>query len=74
MLVLTRKVGEKVIIDTEISNDDFNHSIEIELLYIGDGQIRLGFKAPREITIHREEIKKRIKKDLAMGKTNEEKS
>lgn len=51
MLVLTRRVGEKLII-----GDD----IEVVVLgYQGD-QVRLGIKAPKDVDVHREEIYQRI--------------
>ena len=51
MLILTRKVGEKVII-----NDD----IEVTVLDTGGNQIRLGISAPEEIKVYREEIYERL--------------
>lgn len=51
MLILTRRVGEKLII-----GDD----IEVVVLgYQGD-QVRLGIKAPKDVEVHREEIYQRI--------------
>jgi carbon storage regulator len=47
MLVLGRNVGESVIIDDEIV---------LTVLESKNGQIRLGFTAPKEIKIYREEI------------------
>jgi len=52
MLILTRRVGESVII-----GDD----IEVTVLGVKGNQVRLGVKAPREVTVHREEIHARIK-------------
>ncbi|OOB80508.1 MAG: carbon storage regulator [Epulopiscium sp. Nuni2H_MBin003] len=51
MLSLTRKVNEAIII-----NDDIN----IEILSIKDGKVKLGFKAPREIKILRKEVYEEI--------------
>lgn len=47
MLVLTRKLGEKVLIDSEI---------EISVLEIRGGKVRLGFKAPGDVSIRRFEL------------------
>lgn len=47
MLVLSRRVGEEIII---------GDSIRVRVLSIVGNQIRLGFVAPREVTIHREEL------------------
>lgn len=53
MLILTRKVGEVIII-----NDD----IEVVVLGINEyGQAKLGINAPRSVSVHREEIHKKIK-------------
>jgi len=52
MLILTRRVGETVV----IGND-----VDITVLGVKGNQVRLGVKAPREISVHREEIYKRIK-------------
>ncbi len=47
MLVLTRKKGESIIIGDEI---------EIVIVEISPGQVRLGIKAPRKMTVLRKEI------------------
>ena len=52
MLILTRRVGETIII-----NDD----VTITVLGVKGNQIRIGTNAPQEISIHREEIYQRIK-------------
>ncbi len=52
MLILTRRVGETVV----IGND-----VDITVLGVKGNQVRLGVKAPREISVHREEIYRRIK-------------
>ena len=48
MLVLNRRVGEKLII---------GGNIEITVLAIKGNQIRVGIEAPKEISVIREEIK-----------------
>jgi len=50
-LVLSRRVGESVIIDGDI---------KVTILNISGNQIRIGIDAPKEVTIHRKEIQDRI--------------
>ncbi|MWQ75588.1 carbon storage regulator CsrA [Glaesserella parasuis] len=52
MLILTRKIGESLLM-----GDD----VEITVLSIRGSQVKLGVKAPKEISVHREEIYQRIK-------------
>jgi len=53
MLILTRRVGEKTIIDGDI---------EVAILGIKGNQVRIGIQAPVHISVHREEIYQRIQK------------
>ena len=51
MLVLSRKQGEKVVIGRQI---------EVTLLAVSGDRVKLGFTAPDEVSIHREEVFRRI--------------
>ena len=54
MLILTRKISETVMI---------GDSVTVTVLGIKGGQVRLGINAPKNISVHREEIFLRIKED-----------
>ncbi len=47
MLVLTRKLREKVVISTDII---------VTVLHIDGDQVKLGIQAPKDVSIHRQEI------------------
>lgn len=51
MLTLTRTIGETIRI-----GDD----IEVHVVEVRGNTVRLGFKAPREVSIHREEVYEQI--------------
>lgn len=56
MLVLSRKAGERVSIGS---------NIEVTVLGIHKGKVKLGFLGPSEVPIHREEIRRRIELEEA---------
>ena len=51
MLILTRKVGETLMIGDEI---------EVTILSLKGNQVRIGVNAPKDVPVHREEIYQRI--------------
>lgn len=59
MLVLSRKKNESIIIGSG------EKEIKIKIIEINGNSIRLGFEAPSDISIHREEVYHAIKKDEA---------
>jgi carbon storage regulator len=56
MLILTRRVGEAVVIDEEVT---------VTVLGVKGNQVRIGVNAPRTVSVHREEIFERIKNERA---------
>lgn len=52
MLILTRRVGETLMIGDDIS---------VTVLGVKGGQVRVGVNAPRDVIVHREEIYERIR-------------
>lgn len=51
MLILTRKLGEGIVIGTEVV---------VRVVEIKGGQVKLGIDAPHETSVHREEVHRRI--------------
>jgi carbon storage regulator CsrA len=61
MLILTRRVGETLMIGNEIT---------VTVLGVKGNQIRLGIEAPKSVAVHREEIFQRIENERkATGQT-----
>ena len=54
MLILTRRISESIII-----GDD----VKITVLGVKGNQVRLGVDAPKEVSVHREEIYQRIQQE-----------
>ncbi|MCF6282560.1 MAG: carbon storage regulator CsrA [Candidatus Polarisedimenticolaceae bacterium] len=54
MLILTRRVGETLMIGDEVT---------VTVLGVKGNQVRIGVDAPRDVTVHREEIYERIKRE-----------
>jgi len=54
MLILTRRVGERIMIGQDIA---------VEVLGMRSGQVKIGIEAPRELPVHRQEIFERIKSE-----------
>ena len=54
MLILTRRVGETVVVGDEVT---------VTVLGIKGNQVRWGINAPKRVAVHREEIYERIKRE-----------
>lgn len=54
MLILTRRVGETVVVGDEVT---------ITVLGVKGNQVRCGINAPKRVAVHREEIYERIKRE-----------
>lgn len=62
MLILTRRINEVIMI---------NEDIKITILDIDGNQVHIGFEAPKEVSIHREEIWQRIQADKLLTEDKE---
>jgi carbon storage regulator len=65
MLILTRRVGESVVIGEDVT---------VTVLGVKGNQVRIGINAPKHVAVHREEIFERIKsgRGAAEGGASEE--
>lgn len=63
MLILTRRIGESLVIGNDVT---------ITILGVKGNQVRVGVNAPKEISVHREEIYKRIQQEKSQQTDTEE--
>ena len=54
MLILTRRVGETLMVGDEVT---------VTVLGVKGNQVRIGVNAPKDVAVHREEIYQRIQKE-----------
>ena len=62
MLILTRRVGETIMIGDEVT---------ITVLGVKGNQVRIGINAPKTVAVHREEIYVRIRQDQQANEEGE---
>ena len=58
MLILTRRVGETLMIGDEVT---------VTILGVKGNQVRIGVNAPKHVAVHREEIYERIQREQEQG-------
>ena len=58
MLILTRRVGETLMVGDDVS---------MTVLGVKGNQVRIGVNAPNEVSVHREEIYNKIQKEKGDG-------
>jgi carbon storage regulator len=56
VLILTRKVGESVLI---------GDGIKVSVLAVKGNQVRVGIDAPKDVSVHREEVRERLEEGKA---------
>lgn len=63
MLILTRKKGESIVID---------ENIEINILELSDGKVKIGIEAPKNVSIHRKEVYLQIQEENKKAKEHKD--
>jgi len=62
MLILTRRVGETLMVGDDVT---------VTVLGVKGNQVRIGVNAPKDVSVHREEIYQRIQREKAGEQGND---
>lgn len=62
MLILTRRVGETLMIGDDVT---------VTVLGVKGNQVRIGVNAPKDVAVHREEIYQRIQKEMEVDDSDD---
>lgn len=62
MLILTRRVGETLMVGDDVT---------VTVLGVKGNQVRIGVNAPKDVSVHREEIYQRIQREKSAGNASE---
>ena len=55
MLVLSRKEDEAIIV---------NDNVKVQILSIKGNTVRIGVEAPQDVSVHREEVQRRVESEV----------